>query len=59
MQIGRRTLWTDAEAWMFLIKAICYEVSPTYLIDMEHMPMSLRTYFNRRRYFFYLLDKYK
>lgn len=47
----------DKDMWMFLIKAICYEVPPTYLINMEGMPMSLRTYFNRRRYFFYLLDK--
>lgn len=49
----------DAECWEFLIKAICYEVPPQYLISVEGFPVSMRTFYNRRRYFFYLLDKKK
>lgn len=39
-----------------IIKAVCYEVSSTYLINWEHIPMSRSTFYEKRRYFFYLLD---
>jgi len=47
----------DAELWQCIIKSVCYEVSPTYLIAYEDMPLSKSAFYERRRYFFYLLDK--
>ena len=49
----------DSEYWEFLIKAICYEVPITYLISMEGMNLSQSSFYDRRRFFFYLLDAEK
>lgn len=49
----------DADCWQFLVDAICYEVPPKYLINVKGMPISIASFYNRRRYFFYLLDKKK
>lgn len=46
----------DNERWEYLIKAICYEVPITYLINCENMGLSASSFYERRRYFFYLLD---
>lgn len=46
----------DSDYWEYLIKAICYEVPINYLIGMEGMNMSPSVFYDRRRYFFYLLD---
>lgn len=46
----------DPENWEYLIKAICYEVPLTYLISVEGMHISPSAFYERRRYFFYLLD---
>ena len=45
--------------WEYLIKSVCYEVPLTYLLSFEHMPLSQSAFYERRRYFFYLLDKEK
>lgn len=50
---------TDGDCWEFLIKNICYEVPIDYMITYEHMPMSKRTFFYRRREFFFRLDRKK
>ena len=49
----------DKENWEYLIKAICYEVPITYLINVDGMHMSPSAFYERRRYFFYLLDMEK
>lgn len=49
----------DPEFWEYLIKAVCYEVPITYLQTMEDMPLEKSAFYERRRYFFYLLDKAK
>lgn len=49
----------DSEFWMAIIKSACYEVSATYLINFDDMNLSKSAFYNRRRYFFYLLDKEK
>lgn len=49
----------DADLWAFLIKAICYEVPLTYLMEVEGMPISRSAFFDKRRYFFFLLDRAK
>lgn len=46
----------DDEFWEYLIKAVCYEVPVPYLISEEGMNLSQSAFYNRRRYFFYLLD---
>jgi hypothetical protein len=46
----------DSEFWQYLIKAICYEVPLTYLISVDYMPLEKSAFYERRRYFFYLLD---
>lgn len=46
----------DEEFWEYLIKSICYEVPINYLITGEGMGLSQSAFYNRRRYFFYLLD---
>lgn len=47
----------DLHEW--LIKSVCYEVPLRYLIAAEGMPMSERSFYDLRRYFFYLLDAEK
>lgn len=43
----------------YLIKSVCYEEPYWYLRDIMQMPCSQRTFYDYRRYFFYLLDKEK
>lgn len=43
----------------YIIKAVCYEVPVTYLISCEDMPCSKAAFYDKRRYFFYLLDQNK
>ena len=43
----------------YLIKAICYEVSINHLIAYESMPCNRATFFDVKRYFFYLLNQKK
>ena len=49
----------DSEYWEYLIKAVCYDVPVPYLINGEGMALSPSAFYERRRYFFYLLDKNK
>ena len=49
----------DPEFWVAIIKSACYEVSVTYLISYDNLSLSKSAFYNRRRYFFYLLDKEK
>lgn len=57
--IERVARLADAEIWQFIIKSVCYEVPVNYLITVEGMNMSPSAFYERRRYFFYLLDKEK
>lgn len=43
----------------FLIKAICYEVPINHLLAYESMPCNRATFFDVKRYFFYLLNQKK
>lgn len=47
------------EFWMFIIKSVCYEVPLTYLQEVEGMNYSQSSFYDIRRYFFFLLDKAK
>lgn len=41
----------------YIIKNVCFELPLRYLICVERMPCSERAFYDKRRYFFYLLDK--
>jgi len=47
----------DEEHWEEIIKSACYGVPTTYLINVDNMPLSKSVFYDRRRYFFFLLDK--
>ena len=49
----------DEKYWTYLIKFICYGVPTVYLNKVEDLPLSQSVLYDRRRYFFYLLDKKK
>ena len=45
------------EMWEYIIKSVCYEQPFWYLRDIAKIPISESAFFERRRYFFYLLSK--
>lgn len=47
------------DLWEYIIKSVCYEVPISYLKAYDEMPIEKSAFYERRRYFFYLLDKYK
>jgi len=46
----------DPDLWEYIIKSACYEVSTTYLLNWDNIYLSKSAFYERRRYFFYLLD---
>lgn len=50
---------TDSELYQYIIKSVCYEEPFWYLKDIMGMPCSRSSFYDKRRYFFYLLDKAK
>ena len=50
---------TDEVNWRHLINGICGGRSVTWLIAVDNMPLSKTAFYERRKYFFYLLDKEK
>ena len=49
----------SGELARYIIKNVCFELPLRYLICVEGMPCSERAFYDKRRYFFYLLDKNK
>lgn len=49
----------NAELHEYIIRSVCYEEPFWYLRDIKGMPCSQRTFYDYRRYFFYLLDQNK
>lgn len=43
----------------YIIRSVCYEEPFWYLRDIKGMPCSQKSFYDRRRYFFYLLDQNK
>lgn len=54
--IERLAKKADKDYWECIIKSACYEVSTTYLITYDDMHLEKSAFYERRRYFFYLLD---
>ena len=47
------------DLWTYIIDSVCYEFPLSYLQTIRNMPCSRASFYDARRYFFYLLDKYK
>lgn len=47
------------DLYPYIIQSVCYNESLSYLMTMMKMPCSRSAFYDRRRYFFFLLDKYK
>lgn len=47
----------NEDLYQYIIKSVCYEVPYTYLQTVEEMYCDRTTFYDTRRYFFYLLDK--
>lgn len=56
--IEQTAIETDAELYQYIIKNVCYELPYKYLNYIE-IPCSRETFYDKRRYFFYLLSKNK
>lgn len=57
--IETAALEADEELGNFIIKSVCYEKPFWYLRDILEIPCSQSAFYDRRRYFFYLLHKRK
>lgn len=49
----------DKEYWKQMLDVICYKAPLGYMIDVGGLRMSRSAFYERRRYFFYLLDQKK
>lgn len=57
--IENTAMQASEELSEYIIKNVCFELPLRYLICAEGMPCSERAFYDKRRYFFYLLDKKK
>ena len=57
--IENTAIQASEELAEYIIKNVCFELPLRYLICVEGMPCSERAFYDKRRYFFYLLDKNK
>lgn len=49
----------DATLSKYIIKSVCYEQPFWYIRDIMQIPCSEHSFYDSRRYFFYLLDRRK
>ena len=56
--IEQIALEADGDLYQYIIKNVCYDKPVDYLIT-HGMPCSAPSFYDKRRYFFYLLDKNK
>ncbi len=57
--IEQMALQANADLQEYIIRSVCYEEPFWYLRDIRGMPCSQRSFYDYRRYFFYLLDQNK
>ena len=57
--VEQTAIQASAEFYQYIIKSVCYEAPISYLIAYDEMPCSKATFYDIRRYFFYLLDENK
>ncbi len=46
----------DSEWWEYIIRSACYEESYEYLYGIKKLHIGRSAFYEKRRYFFYLLD---
>lgn len=46
----------DSGLWQYIIRSACYEESYEYLQGIKELHISRSAFYEKRRYFFYLLD---
>ena len=56
--IEQTAIEADEDLYQYIIKNVCYDKPVDYLIT-HGMPCSAPSFYDKRRYFFYLLDKNK
>lgn len=56
--IEQTAIEADGDLYQYIIKNVCYNKSANYLVTHD-MPCTASTLYDKRRYFFYLLDKNK
>lgn len=49
----------DPELWEYIIKSVCYEQPFWYIQDIAKAPISRSAFYDRRRYFFWMIDQRK
>lgn len=57
--IEQTAIQANADLYQYIIRSVCYEEPFWYLRDIKGMPCSQRSFYDYRRYFFYLLDQSK
>lgn len=57
--VEQTAIQASTDLYQYIIKSVCYEVPIEYLISCEEMPCSKASFYDTRRYFFYLLDQNK
>lgn len=57
--IERTAQQASGSLYKYIIQSVCYDEPMWYLRDILGMPCSKDTFYDTRRYFFYLLDKNK
>ena len=57
--IEQTALQANEDLHQYIIRSVCYEEPFWYLRDIKGMPCSQRSFYDYRRYFFYLLDHNK
>ncbi len=49
----------DSDLWEYIIRSACYEESYEYLYGIKKLHIGRSAFYEKRRYFFYLLDMEK
>ena len=57
--IERCAKTADSDLWQFIIRSACYEESYEYLYGIKDLHVGRSAFYEKRRYFFYLLDMEK
>ena len=57
--IEQTAIQASGELYQYIIKSVCYECPFWYLRDIMGMPCGQSSFYDQRRYFFFLLDQNK
>jgi hypothetical protein len=57
--VEQTAIEADADLYRYIIESVCYEKPFRYLEGVMEIPCCARSFFDARRFFFYILDKNK